>query len=213
MGVPLIVNGPGVVRGEVNTDPVTNLDLSATFLDYASAGIPDDYDSRSMRSVLEGGSGKLRDHVLSGMVDGTTVNWRAVFDGRYKFVRDNITERDMLFDLSADPYEETDVAAGHAETVGEMASLLPDEQPMTPQPYVIIRPDPFNQGVYNVHAGARGNVTSPVNKVAMFHNGRKISEVQTNLAIANLRGLAPGTHRFKVVANDSFTAEAELLLK
>jgi len=212
-GVPLIVSGPGVVRGAVNSDPVTNLDLSATFLDYASAGIPDDYDSRSMRGVLTGGSEKLRAHVLSGMVEGSDRNWRMVFDGRYRLVRDNTTSRDMLFDLSADPDEETDIASGHGETVRTMASGIPDERPMEPQPYVVIEPDPLSYGVYNVHGGALGNIASPVDKVELFHNGRKISEVQTNLAIANLRGLAPGTHTFKVVAADKFTAEAALTLK
>ena len=212
-GVPLIVNGPGVAGGTVNTDPATNLDLAATFLDYASAGIPDDYDSISMRPVLEDPAARGRDHVVSGIVSGPARAWRMVFDGRYKLVRDGKANGDMLFDLADDPFEETDIAGDRPETVRELAELLPEYEPMTPEPYVIVRPDPLHPGAYNVHAGARSSIASPVYSVELHHNSRKISEAKTNLAVVNIPDLPPGTHRFKVVIPDEgLTAETEIVV-
>ena len=52
--VPLVISGPGVQQGITHDLPTTNLDLTATFLDYAGLDIPDDMDSRSFRNLLEG---------------------------------------------------------------------------------------------------------------------------------------------------------------
>ena len=212
-GVPLIVSGPGAAGGAVNTDPVTNLDLAATFLDYASAGIPDDYDSISMRPVLEDPTVRIRDHVISGIVNGPARAWRMVFDGRYKLVRDSKADGPMLFDLTDDPFEETDIAADRPETVRELAEFLPEYEPMTPEPYVIVRPDPLNGGAWFVHAGARSSVASPVYSVELYHNSDMISEARTNLAVVKLDELTPGAHKFRVVIPDEgLTAETELVV-
>ena len=212
-GVPLIVSGPGLTGGAVNTGPATNLDLAATFLDYASAGIPDDYDSISMRPVLEGRAARGRDHVVSGLLNGPVGAWRMVFDGRYKLVRDTRDGGDMLFDLAGDPFEDTDIAADRPETVRALAELLPQYVPMTPEPYVIVRPDPMRPGAYNVHAGAASSVASPVYSVELYHNSRTAAEVRTNLAVVNIPDLPPGVHTFRVVIPDEgLTAETEIVV-
>jgi arylsulfatase len=209
-GIPLIVSGPGVISDTVNADPVTNVDLAATFMDYASAGIPDDYDSISMRPVLEGSNEPARDYVLSGMLHGPAGSWLMAFDGRYKLVRDVDAGTDMLFDLVGDPFEEIDVAATHPELAGKLAANIPACEPMTPEPYVIVRPDPLHPGRYNVHAGARASVANPVYRVVLHHNGVKISEARTNLALVEIPNLAPGRHTFKVILPDGLTAETEI---
>jgi arylsulfatase len=211
-GVPLIVSGPGVIADSVNTDPVTNLDLAATFLNYATASVPDDYDSISLRPVLEGSDQRTRDHVVSGMMNGPEGDWRMVFDGRYKLVRTGADSGDMLFDLSSDPYEEADAAAENPEKLAELAALVPDYDSMTPEPYVLVRPDPRVPGAYNVHAGARGSVANPVYTLDLHHNSARISQARTNLAIAKITHLAPGTHTFKVVLPDGQAAETQITI-
>ena len=117
---------------------------------------------------------RVREYVVSGIVTGPAGAWRMVFDGRYKLVRRGEGDADMLFDLADDPFEETDIAGDRPETVGELAGGLPEYEAMTPQPYVIARPDPLDSGAWFVHAGARSSVTSPVYSVELHHNSKKI---------------------------------------
>jgi len=211
-GVPLIVSGPGVVGGAINADPVTNLDLAATFLDYASAGVPEDYDSISIRPVLEGSESRMRDHVLSGMLNGPAGSWRMVFDGRYKLVRTDQSDADMLFDLENDPFEEIDVSEANPEITRKLAALVPEYNPITPEPYVMVRPDPLRPGAYNVHAGARSTVSNPVYELELYHNSERISQARTNLAIVKIPHLEGGTHTFKAVLPDGQTAETQIII-
>ena len=52
--VQMIASGPGVAKGRVVADPVSTLDLSATFYDYAGTGAPMDLQARSLRKLMEG---------------------------------------------------------------------------------------------------------------------------------------------------------------
>lgn len=97
--VPLVIAGPGVQKGITCDLPMTNLDLTATFLDYANVDIPNDMDSRSLRSLLEGATRTHRDIALSGLG-----NWRMAYDGRYKYI-EGFGDAPQLFDLDTDPLE------------------------------------------------------------------------------------------------------------
>lgn len=133
IGVPLVCAGPGVkALGRVET-PVTILDLPATFTEAAELEGLADWDSRSLVPVLRGETRSTRDVVQSGFG-----HWRTVFDGRYKLVarsdrRTNgsgkvaaTDEKVMsLFDLSADPQEDRDIAASESERVNSLARHLP----------------------------------------------------------------------------------------
>lgn len=99
VSVPLVIAGPGVQQGITCDLPMTNLDLTATFLDYAGLAIPKDMDSRSLRNLLKGTPHTHRDIVLSGLG-----NWRMVYDGRYKYI-EGFGDTPQLFDLDADPLE------------------------------------------------------------------------------------------------------------
>ncbi len=101
--VPLVISGPGVQQGITHDMPTTNLDLTATFLDYAGLDIPDDMDSRSLRNLLEGNTSTHRDIVLSGLG-----NWRMAYDGRYKYI-EGFGDTPMFFDLDTDPLENNNI--------------------------------------------------------------------------------------------------------
>jgi len=118
IGVPLVVAGPGVKPGLVSDTLVSVMDLAATFLDYAGLPRPAAMDSRSLRPMLEGRSRSHRDHVFSGLGD-----WRVVFDGRYKLIRGFPTSP-LLFDLDANPLENSNIAGQAPNIVARLSRLL-----------------------------------------------------------------------------------------
>jgi len=132
-GVPFVAAGPGIPRGRTVTDPVTLVDLAATFLDYAGAPTPHDMDSRSMRPLLEGRAKQHREVVLSGLG-----SWRMAFDGRYKLIHGyhpglknqaQVSETaapPLLFDLTADPLENNNLAAKLPRHVRRLEQFLSD---------------------------------------------------------------------------------------
>jgi arylsulfatase A-like enzyme len=116
--VPLTICAPDSLEGELTEALVPLHDLSATMLDYAGAEPLRGMDARSLRPVLRGDRREHRKYVTSGLRD-----WRLVFDGRHKVVRDG--ERTMLFDLEQDPHEDTDIASDRPGVVDDMSVLLP----------------------------------------------------------------------------------------
>lgn len=132
-GVPLVVRGPGVKKGLVNTNAVTNLDLTATFLDYAGVTVSDSMDSKTLRSVLNGSRKRNRDYVISGLY-----GWRMVYDGRYKLIRGFDVaspapwkkaswDKILLYDLQIDPLENRNIAERHPDVVSRMTAILEKE--------------------------------------------------------------------------------------
>ena len=63
--VGLVVMGPGISAGHVVDDPVSTLDLAATFYDWAGIEKPEDVKSDSLRSMIEGKQGVSRDVAYS----------------------------------------------------------------------------------------------------------------------------------------------------
>jgi len=132
VGVPLIVAGPGVSPARQYKPPVTTMDLAATFLEYASAPVPKDFDSISMKPVLQGKRGRHREYVYSGLKP-----WRLVFDGRYKLIRNfnpakktrrnsktSLNKTVLLFDLQQDPLENVNIANESPAIVERLTKAL-----------------------------------------------------------------------------------------
>ena len=82
VGVPLVIAGPGVAAVGRDDAPMTTLDLTASFLEWAGLTPSEYLDSRSLVGYLGGGGYRHRDLVFSGLSA-----WRMVFDGRFKLVR------------------------------------------------------------------------------------------------------------------------------
>ena len=123
VGVPLIAAGPGIRRGVVTDALVSLHDLAATFLDYAAAGPLPEMDAVSLRPVLEGSSDTHRDHVIAGLHD-----WRTVRDATHKLVV-GAPDGPLLYDLPADPWEDTDLAGSQPQTLARLQALLPPNRP------------------------------------------------------------------------------------
>jgi arylsulfatase A-like enzyme len=52
--IGMIARGPGVVANKVVSEPVSTLDLAATFYDYAGAAAPMELQSRTLKPFLDG---------------------------------------------------------------------------------------------------------------------------------------------------------------
>lgn len=137
VGIPLVIAGPGVQQGTSTAALVSLMDLAATFLDFASVGIPGSMDSRSLRAVLDGSANSHREFLMSGLDP-----WRCVTDGRLKLIRgyaggkappggdhavypagDSAAEP-MLFDIQEDPHENRNLAARFPSDVKRLTQEL-----------------------------------------------------------------------------------------
>ncbi|TFY98674.1 sulfatase [Ramlibacter rhizophilus] len=142
--VGLVVRGPGVGAGRVVADPVSTLDLAATFTDYA--GLPPvDWHSHSLRPLLEGRAGSARDFArsewkLGPARCGVALDLRAVRTARAKLTLERGTRTGELYLLGEDPEEmhnRWDDAAcrGVREELVDMIHARPrDELAVLPQP-------------------------------------------------------------------------------
>ena len=127
--VPLIVfdpRVPGERRGRVTDAMALNLDLPATFLDWAGAEIPARYQGRSLRPVVEDGkpagwrTETFHEHfavrnripAFEGLRNEHFKYVRYFDHGNYEFLHDLKKDPDELINLAGDPK--------HAGTLKEM---------------------------------------------------------------------------------------------
>jgi len=121
VNVPLIMAGPGIrSRGQIDT-LVNLIDVAATILTYAGIEVPDEWDAKPLQEVLTGQRSTHREAVYAGLHQ-----WRMVFDGQYKFVTgwDHLDADEVLFDLSTDPNEQTNIADEQREVVERLSHQL-----------------------------------------------------------------------------------------
>jgi len=127
--VPLIIHDPRVPaeqRGQVTDAMALNLDLPATFLDWAGADVPPRYQGRSLQEVVS--RGKPDDWRTETFHEHFAVRNRIpAFEGlrgeRFKYVRYfDHGDFEFLHDLQSDPDELVNLANDpqHAETLASM---------------------------------------------------------------------------------------------
>ncbi|NNE92705.1 MAG: sulfatase-like hydrolase/transferase [Verrucomicrobiales bacterium] len=126
--VPLIVYDPRVPeaqRGQVTDAMALNVDLPATFLDWAGVEIPERYQGHSLKPIIE--KGKPADWRTETFHEHFAVRNRIpAFEGlrneKFKYVRYFDEDYEMLHDLKADPDELVNLADDpkHAATLKEM---------------------------------------------------------------------------------------------
>lgn len=110
MRVGLLVQGPGVLAGQVVPDPVSTLDLAATFGDYAGGTVASAAHSRSLRPLLSGQPGASRDAALNEWRlgpsrCGVSLDLRAVRTRTAKLTLELDSGAGELYDLANDPHE------------------------------------------------------------------------------------------------------------
>jgi choline-sulfatase len=114
--VPLIVmdpRAPAALQGKVSTVPALNLDLPATFLDWAGLPIPDRYQGRSLMPIVENEtpadwrSETFHEHFA---VRDRIPAYEGVRNAEFKYARYIDFDYEFLHDLKNDPDELVNLA-------------------------------------------------------------------------------------------------------
>ena len=130
MRVTLVARGPGVARDRVVGEPVSTLDLAATFYDAAGVAAPEGIQSRSLAGLLAG-KAETRDaaysewHVHASRC-GVALKLRTVRTKRWKCTFELESGAGELYDLANDPGEMDNLFddPGHAAARREMHDLM-----------------------------------------------------------------------------------------
>lgn len=108
--VPLIVYDPRLAeghRGRVVDPMALNLDLPATFLDWAGVEVPKKYEGRSLAPIVEAAEPEKwrNDFFCEHVVLQPTLTWEGVRGKRYVYARyfDQVPRSEFLHDLKSDP--------------------------------------------------------------------------------------------------------------
>lgn len=121
--IPLLVSGPGIVRGVDHEHLISTVDLLPTFCDFAGIAPPVGVAGRSLKPLTQGTSPQeWRNFVVSESGLG-----RMVRTARYKYCLYKRGEpREMLFDMESDSGEMNNLAAdpGSEHILKEHHALL-----------------------------------------------------------------------------------------
>jgi arylsulfatase A-like enzyme len=137
VGVPLVLRGPGIPAGRRIAAPVGHADLMPTLLELLGLPVPGGLSGRSVRPLLQGGSGELEARPVfsegwatfqPGADGGRAFEppSLAVRRGERKLARYRSPDgtRYELYDLSADPGERSDLSRSEPGEAGGLRALL-----------------------------------------------------------------------------------------
>ena len=127
--VPLVIYDPRVAktnRGQVRDEMVLNVDLPATFLNWAGATQPTRYEGTSLTPLVEGAIDVIwRTSFFCEHVDlAPFITWEGIRDQRYVYARyfDQKPVYEFLHDLQTDPDELKNLATdpAHADVLQKL---------------------------------------------------------------------------------------------
>ena len=148
---PMFVRYPALAplkRSE--TKFALNIDLAPTFAELAGVGVPILHDGESLVRVFDGTAPTWRTDFLAESWP-TSHPWALVHEAQWKYTEIPVTPGDPatlfeteLYDLTADPYELTNVATdpGNAARIAAMAARLRQLRPFWPVDSDPNGPDP-----------------------------------------------------------------------
>ena len=133
---PVVFNWPGhIPAGVVREDPVSTLDLFPTILAYGGAKAPEDRPGVDLRPALQGLPTDRRD-VIGRMRSVRLIDPRQpapekptpaayyLRDDRWHYVWSPEANSELLFDVDADPGEQTNLAAELPQVTAELRSRV-----------------------------------------------------------------------------------------
>ncbi|XWN32879.1 MAG: sulfatase-like hydrolase/transferase [Devosia sp.] len=141
--VNAVVAGPGVPAGKVVEDPVSNLDIAATFLDYAGVASERPLHGRSWRPLIETETASrdfaLNEWKMHPSRTGVALDLACVRTRDAKLTLEKGSGAMEMYDLSADPHEMRNVAEDPAYDARrvelmEMLETRPDDRTALVEP-------------------------------------------------------------------------------
>lgn len=108
--VPLIVWAPGLARASTITAPVGLIDLTPTILDLVGQAPRQELDGRSLAGVIRGDSPALEPRTY--YAETAPGNVRSLRDARFKIRKEKEATGPSLYDLDADPAEQSPLLLG-----------------------------------------------------------------------------------------------------
>ncbi len=108
LNVGMLASGPGVPSGAVVSDPVSTLDLAATFCDYAGTSLSETAQSESLRPLIEGSGSRdvaYNEWNVNASRCGVPLNLRTVRTKTAKLTLELESGAGELYDLANDPNE------------------------------------------------------------------------------------------------------------
>ncbi len=126
--VPLIVKPSNWNKGLRIADEVSNASIAPTILTLSKLPCDPDQFSRAPLLVADKNSWKFSGGQLAIATDPLFFGPRtAIVEGGFKYVRDQITGEEELYDLALDPQELHSIAATKPERVAAMRAALDEE--------------------------------------------------------------------------------------
>ncbi len=182
--VPLIVADPRLPaarRGKVTDAPALNLDLPATFLDWAGAKVPKRYQGRSLKPVV--GKGKPADWRTETFHEHFAVRNRipafeGLRNGQFKYVRYfDHGNHEFLHDLKNDPDELVNLAGDpkHADMLKAMRERTTKRVAMYGGPLDKLRGTFTASTVPHPEASAAASVRPGNDGFVQLFNGRNLA--------------------------------------
>jgi arylsulfatase A-like enzyme len=136
--VPMLVRFPSrFPRGAVYNDPVGTVDVTPTLLSIAGLESDAQFQGRDLTGRLGGRAKPSQPELTFLRNSGTTAQWVAAVDARYKLVL-SVNDRPWLFDIETDPDELLNFFGrpGTAEVTGRLARALKKYGEENADPYV-----------------------------------------------------------------------------
>ncbi len=149
---PIMFSWPGKLKPADRPELISSIDLVPTMLATAGARVSEDLPGLNLLPNLESGEPIKRDTIFGegfahdiADVENPEASllyrwciegkWKLLltYDGevnRYQSTHPRTEKRPQLFDLLADPHEETNVAADHPEVVARLAQKIADWYPV-----------------------------------------------------------------------------------
>jgi arylsulfatase A-like enzyme len=106
--VGLIIKGPGVPQNKIIDEPVSTLDLAATFYDYGGVDMGGPLHSRSLRQLIDGNGTRdfaYNEWQLHPSRTGVALDLRCVRTRSAKLTLELSSGAGELYDLASDPNE------------------------------------------------------------------------------------------------------------
>jgi arylsulfatase A-like enzyme len=126
--VPLMVRFPHSEHGGSRIAELVRLvDLMPTLVSLAHANEPTGMVGIDLLPLAAGRAGKHAPRLAFSASVKDRPGATAIFDGRYKLISDLAARRLRLYDIAADPGEQTDLASEEPETVGRLGARLGEE--------------------------------------------------------------------------------------